>query len=312
MAKRHKQHIVTASFHYLVKTARNDDNINIPHELPFSEAEFQRIVRRVSNTARLDERDENVINNIKAGFDLPFNYHDVVDGYLHFGEFEGAYYGHEYRNNRVGTISAESLNLRKFHYLVTRLRDGKILIGVTYNGQFGDYDGIKSCFRHLLNTNENIASRTIKSISDELGNGEPVEVKLTFRKAADRVERRGLFGHSGVIAIKSSDYGPGFREEVQNMARGARGDYEVRRRAIASLVNDSEMLELNDDDIIGCSAIVRERGRTRTVYFLGDNNFSTKYHLQVELDHNGNANRDQVKAEIIRVMRQNIMPILAG
>ncbi|MDX1245408.1 hypothetical protein GOL91_03570 [Sinorhizobium medicae] len=312
MAKRHRQHLITASFHYLIKTVRNEANPNAPIERPFSAGEFRRIINRIANTAPLDENDERVIANIKAGFELPFIHHEVVDGYLHFGEFEGAYYGQEYRNNQVGIIAAESLNLRKFHYLVTLLRDGKILIGVTYNGQYGDYDGIKSCFTYLLSCNATIASRTIKSFSDELGNGEPVEVKLTFRKAAERPERRGLFGHSGVIAIKGTEYGEGFREEVVNMARGARGELRERKRAIANLVNDSEMLELDDEDIISCTALVRENGRTRTVYFLGENNFSTKYSLAVQIDQNGVANRNQVKEEIIRVMRQNIMPILAG
>ncbi|MER9485065.1 hypothetical protein NKI50_03590 [Mesorhizobium sp. M0563] len=312
MAKHHKPHLITASFHYLIKTIRNDADLANPIERPFSDQEFQRIVSRVSNTAPLDENNDAVVAQIKSGYDLPFRHHEIVDGHIHFGEFEGAYYGQEYRNNKLGVISADSLNLRKFHYLVTRLRDGKILIGVSYNGQYGDYEGIRSCFTHLLRCNETVTSRTIKNVSDEIGNGEPVEVKLTFRKSSDRPERPSLFGRSGVIAIKAAEYGDGFREEVVRMARKAKGALADRKRSIASLVNDSDMMELDDDDIIACTAVVRENGRTRTVYFLGDNSFATKYPLTAEINSSGNANRSQVMAEMVRIMRHKITPILTA
>lgn len=312
MAKRQRHHQVAASFHYLIKTARDVRDPGNIRDVPFRPEEFQRIVSRISDTAELNDSDESVINEIKLGHDLPFRYHELVDGHVHFGEFEGAYYGQEYRNNRLGTISADSLNLRKFHYLATLLRDGKILVGVTYNGQFGDYEGIRSCFAHRLGSEGAVASRTIRNISDELGDGEPVELKLTFRRAADRPEHRSLFGRTGVIAIKATEYGQDFGEGVAEMARNATGTTTDRKHSIARMVNDSGMLELDDDDIIGCSALVRENGRTRTVYFLGQNSFSTKYPLAVEISSTGVANREQVKTELIRVMRERIIPLLAG
>ncbi len=312
MAKWQRHHQVAASFHYLTKVVRDDRDPSVKLDRPFSPEEFRRIVARIKNTDALDDTDENVILEIKLGNDLPFRYHEECDGNLHFGEYEGAYYGQEYRNNRLGVIPADSLNLRRFHYLVTLLRDGKILIGVTYNGQFGDYDGLRSCFQFLLRSNESVASRTIRNISDELGNGTPVEVKLTYRKAAERPERRSLFGRTGVIAIKASDFGEDFPESVANMARSAKGTTADRRRSISQLVNESGMLELDDDEIIGCSAIVRENGRQRTVYFIGENSFSTKYPLAVEVSNTGIANRGQVKDEMIRVMREKIIPLLAN
>ena len=134
MAKRHRSNLITASFHYLVKTTPNEADPSNPIEHPFTEAEFQRVVERISDANPIDERDPAVIESIKAGHILPFSEHELVDGYLHFGNFDGAYYGQKYRNNVFGVITADSLNLRTFHYLLTVLRDGKILVGVTYNG----------------------------------------------------------------------------------------------------------------------------------------------------------------------------------
>lgn len=313
MAKRQKSNIITASFHYLIKTVRDDDNTMAEHDVGFTPAEFARIVARISNTGKLDDNDEQVVLNIKLGNDLPFLKHEVVDDYIHFGDFEGAYYGQRYRNNRVGEISADSLNLRGFHYLATLLRDGKILIGVSYNGQYGDYDGIRQCFSYLLRGTGKVASKTIKNIADELGDGQPVDIKLNFRKASERPEHRSLFGRTGMIAIKATEYGTDFADDVARMARATKGTVEDRKKSIAELVNESGFMELDDDEILGCSALVREKnGRTKTVYLLGENNFSTKYALDVVPDIHGVPNRLKVRDEMVRVMRERIMPLLGG
>lgn len=310
MAKRQKNKQVTAAFHYLIKSVKNPDDADTPLEIGFSQNEFQRVIDRVSNVTPLDTTDQRVIRRIKIGEDLPFNYHDEVDPGLHFGSYEGAYYGQKYRNNLVGEIDADSLNLRNFHYLITRLRDGKILIGVTYHGQFGDYDGIYSCLSKILAGDHRVASKTLKSISGEIGSGHPISLKLTYRKAQDRVERKPLFGSSGVIAIKNTDFGEEFEERVTSVANQIHGTEAERKRALARIVNQDDMLELDSDDIIGCSAVVREDGRQRTVYFLGENNFSTKFSLAVDVNNDGVADRDQVADEIVRVMREEIRPLL--
>lgn len=310
MAKRQKNHQVSVSFHYLVKGVQRDDGSEHFDEVGFSEEEFGQVVRRLMNTRRLDDTNEDVIRSIKIGRDLPFNHHEEVERGLHFGDFEGAYYGQKYRNNRLGTIEAESLNLRGFHYLVTRTRDGKILLGVTYHGLFGDYEGISKCFSHILRGNHRTISKPLKSISTEIGEGHPVSLKLTYRKAADRPERPSLFATSGVIAIRNTDFGEEFEDRVIEAARRIQGTEVERKRVIADIVNQGELLELSADDIVGCSAIVRQNGRTRTVYFIGDNNFSTKFFVDAAVDEDGITDREQVKREMIRVMRDKIIPML--
>lgn len=312
MAKRNKNSLVAASFHYLIKTAPNELDPDNPIEAPFTIPEFQRVVARISDNVALDEKSQAVIDDIKSGRDLPFSGYSEIEAGLHFGNFDGAYYGQQYRNNLHGLISAESLNLRPFNYLITRLRDGKILIGVTYHGQFGDYDGLKSCLTNLLRGgNYQVTSRTIKSISGELGNGVPTDLKLIYRKQSDRPERKSMFGTSGAFAIKGTEYGDGFADEVSRLARNVRGNVTQRKQILADMVNQGELIELEADDIIGCTAIVREHGRTRTVYFLGENNFATKFALDVTVDNNGVPNRGQIQTEMVRAMREKILPLLA-
>ena len=310
MAKRARNNLITASFHYLVKTAPNEADPDNPIEIGFTEDEFQRVVDRISDNNPLDEQDSNVIERIKDGIELPFGEYELVDNHLHFGRFDGAYYGQEFRNNILGVISADSLNLRPFHYLLSRLRDGKILVGITYHGQFGDYDGISRCLMHLLRGNYKIASRTLRSLAGEIGNGVPVELKLTYRRSDDRPERQSLFGRSGAIAIKSTEFGDDFADQVGEVARRVRGDLRQRKQILAEIVNNGELIELDDEEIIGCTAIVRERGRTRTIYLLGENNFATKFPLTVDVDISGKPRPNQVRGEMIRVMRENITPMM--
>ncbi|RMB28477.1 hypothetical protein C8J47_2697 [Sphingomonas sp. PP-F2F-G114-C0414] len=311
MAKRQRNHQVTASFHYLVKSIPNDDEVGEASEEGFTEAEFNRVIARLQDTRPIDDTDDRVIAAIKLGRNLPFNYFEEPEEGLFFGNFEGAYYGQKYRNNRLGVVEADSLNLRGFHYLVTRLRDGKILIGTTYHGAFGDYEGLKNCFSYILAGNYRIASKTLTNASSEIGTGRPISVKLIYRKRGDRAERRPIFGSSGVLAVTSAEYGDNFEQSVSDITEQVRGTVDQRKRALARIVSQSELLSLDEDEIIGCSAVIREEGGQRTIYLLGDNNFSTKFGISAEIDGDGIADPIQVRDEMIRVMREKIIPMLA-
>ena len=310
MAKKQKTGLITASFHFLVKELPNPDDRNSPIEAPFSEAEFDRIVKRISDNAPLNERDPEVIQAIKAGKDLPFSGYERPEEWLHFGNFDAAYYGQQYRNNMLGIISADSLNLRPFNYLITRLGDGKILVGVTYNGQFGDYDGIKKCLTHILGGNYKVGSRTIKVTADEIGNGVPVELNLHYKKTNDRPEHRGVFDSVGVIAITRSEYGADFDQQIANIAGRVRGGVRERKKILADIIGEGSLLALDDEEIVGCTAIIRDGRRKRTIYLLGENNFATKFSLNVQVNADGIPNRVHVRDEMIRVMRERVMPLM--
>jgi hypothetical protein len=80
MAKRQRNHQVTASFHYLVKSIPNDDEVGEASEEGFTEAEFSRVVARLQDTRPIDDTNEAIISAIKLGRDLPFNYFEEPDG----------------------------------------------------------------------------------------------------------------------------------------------------------------------------------------------------------------------------------------
>jgi hypothetical protein len=306
MAKRQATQHISASFHYFVKNMNNDQEAV---DLGFSREEFQRLVRRIENVNPIDFGIEAETDRIKSGENIPFVSHEAISENRHFGCFEGAYYGQEYRNTRVGTIDAESLNLRKFFYLLEHRRDGKIVVGVQYTGRFGDYDGIRRCFSHLLKGNSyKVISRSFSIMRDQLGDGEPVELKLNIRRQNNRVGGAGLFSKNAVFAIRSSEYGDGFADDVREALGNVNGTVRNRKAALTRLINNGEMLDIADDDIQGCTVIVRKDGRQSTVYVLGDSSFATKFPLNVQVNLNGLPNSGETRDEMLRVLDNIITP----
>lgn len=310
MAKRQRNNIVTTAFHYLVKKFPGDNPDDEAQEAGFTEQEFDSVLDLLRDVRPIDDRDPEVVSAIKAGTELHRNDFEEISPGVFFGEYEGAYYGQRIRNNLLGDIDPDSLNLRKFYYIITRTRDGKIVIGVTYHGQFGDYEGIKSYLSHHLRGNYKVASKTLKSVATEIGDGYPISLKLMYRKERQRRERRPLFGASGEIAIKRSDFGDEFDDSIAAVARRIRGTDAQRRRVISEIVRQGDLLELDEDEIVGCSAVIRENGRQRTVYFLGDNSFSTKFLMRVNIGRHGEVEPGRVSQEMLRIFRDKIIMLI--
>lgn len=310
MAKRHRNQQIAVAFNYLIKSTPDLADPEHAIESGFSEAEFRLVLARLRDTAPLDERDVEVIRQIKLGHELNFPRFEEIEPGLFFGQFEGAYYGQRFRNNILGDIDPESINSRRFYYLINRLRDGKILIGVTYHGQYGDFDGLRSCLSYYLDGDYQIRSKTLRNVATEIGDGHPISIKLAYRKRADRPEGRPLFGSSGEIAIKKSDFGNDFEERVVSEVRQVRGTDLDRKRILAQLVSQGDMLELDADEIVGCSALIRQNGKYSTVYFLGEGHNSTRFPLQVAVGVHGETNDREVLMEMRRVMRESIIPLL--
>ncbi|KAA8606020.1 hypothetical protein AL036_16350 [Salipiger aestuarii] len=310
MAKRHRSNLITASFHYFVKLEKNNADPENPIEHPISDTEFQRILDRISNNLPVNIEDPEVIRRIKMGEELPFGSYQEIDYGIHFGSFEGAYYGQKYRNNVHGEITAESLNLRKFHYLIHKDTKGRVVVGVTYNGNFGDYEGMKSCLLHLMGGNSKISSKSITSLSYEIGEGKATEIRLSYRKNRDREESENIFSRNGAIAIKRSEFGDGFDEAVTSLSNSVRGDTKQRQKIIAQIVKDGDLLELDDEDIIGCTAIVKQGKQQKTVYFLGQNSMATKFHLGIEVDADGAASDKDVQDAMLALYLEDIFKLI--
>ncbi len=309
MAKKQKIAQVSVSFHYLVKNMKGEID---PQDLGFSEEEFKRIVARIKDTKQIDFKNEDEIMLIKMGKNLSFLSHESLADFQHFGRFEGAYYGHEYRNSKVGKIDADSLNLRPFYYLLDFRRDGKIVVGAQYSGPFGDYEGLRRCFENYLEAKDfNVVSRTICSPSHEIDRGEPVELKVNIRRQNPKLGGGNLFSKAGLLAIKRSDYGDAFKDDiVKRVGPILKKAQPERKRALAELMSEGELMDLKDEDIESCTLLMRTNGNTHTIYVLGENSFATKFPIAADVDLSGHPKADQVKSELLRILNGVVTPSL--
>ena len=309
MAKRLKIAQVSASFHYLVKQMKGEQD---PADLGFSAADFSRIVERIKNTKSINLKDDQEISSIKLGRNLPFIKHEQLDEFQHFGRFEGAYYGHEFRNSKAGKIEADSLNLRPFYYLLDLRRDGKIVVGVQYSGLYGDYDGLKRCLQTILEGPDiNVISRTFCSPRHEIGNGDPVELKVNIRKQSSQLGGASLFSKTGVFAIRKSDYGDGFKDDIKRRLTPILGrGLSDKKKQLAALISEGDILDISDEDIESCTLLMRSNGSTHTVYVLGENSFATKFPISADVDPSGHPKPAQVKAEMLRLLNTVVTPSL--
>lgn len=306
MAKRQGTPQISASFHYLIKQAKGDPN----NDIGFTGDEFARVVARLRDLAPINFTLVEEVNRVKKGENLPFLYYKELSPNCHFGRFEAAYYGRKYRNTRLGVINPEDLNLMEFHYLVDLRRDGKIIIGTQYTGNYGDYEGLKMCIEHILKSNLfNIVSRTFISVRHEIGDGEPVELKVNIRRQNDRVGGANLFSTAGVFTIRKSDYGENFALDIEQTLKPAvRGNTADRKAALALIIKQGDLMEIDDQDILGCNLIMQDGKRRHTVYLLGDSVSATKFPVNADVDYSGLPDREQVRLEMKRILDEIVTP----
>ena len=306
MAKRQRTNQVTASFHYLVKRKRGDPE---GEESGFTRSEFAKLSARLHDITPIDFKNETEIRLIKQGEKIPLLKVTDISPTRIFGRFEGAYYGQEYRNTKVGTIDAESLNLRTFHYMVDHRRDGRIVIGSQYLGNYGDYDGLSYFITKILQSNESVVrSKSFTSLRHELGNGTPVELKVALNRPGRKLGSKSLFSRTGIFAVKASDYGEDFERDVKRLVPHVKGTLEARKAALAKIMSQGDLMDIDDEDIAGCTVLMRQEGHQYTVYLLGDNNLSTRFPLSVPVPSNGLLNYEQVQREITRILDDVVTP----
>ncbi|MCD2316381.1 hypothetical protein LQ954_09490 [Sphingomonas sp. IC-11] len=306
MAKRQRTNQVTASFHYLVKRKRGEPE---SEETGFTAQEFAKLGARLRDVTPIDFSDEAEIRLIKQGEKIPLLKVTDISVARIFGRFEGAYYGQEYRNTKVGTIDADSLNLRTFHYIVDYRRDGRIVVGSQYLGNYGDYDGLSYFISKTLQTNESVVrSKSFSSLRHELGSGTPVELKVALNRPGKKLGSKSLFSKTGVFVVRGSEYGDEFERDVKGLVPQVKGSMEARKAALAKIMSQGDLMDIDDEDIAGCTVLMRQDGHQYTVYLLGDNNVATRFPLSVSVPPNGLLDYDSVKNEMVRVLDNVVTP----
>lgn len=131
--KKSKFEEVSVSFHYLDRYDIKNDR-----EIPITTEEFKDITNGFKSLSMVKEIDKDYELLIKSKSRVKvLKCEDVIVDLSICGLYEAGYWGHEYRNLSVGKITADSLNLRPFFFLLYLSKSGKIYIASQYLGNYG-------------------------------------------------------------------------------------------------------------------------------------------------------------------------------
>ena len=132
MARRRKKEEVSVSFHYLFREMEN--RAGEVDQKGFSQSEFDNLVQNLLDFPQVDLSEEDVIDRLIFKRFVPIEKVTKINSRTAFGVFRSAYSGHAYDNSEKGKISADSVSLRPFHFLIYLSDTGRIYLAAQYLG----------------------------------------------------------------------------------------------------------------------------------------------------------------------------------
>lgn len=306
MAKQQKNEAVTATFHYLVREELQDGKD--PKVIPFSQDEFDDLCNAIKNQKSPNLKVKEEFRQVKYGQIVPFHNAVSLNDQCLFGAFEGAYSGHAFTNSDKGDISADSINQRKFHFLLYLSDTGKIYIGAQYLGNYGDWTGLRHTIVSLLPNQSTIQSYTFRQDEVDFTKAVAKEVRVSLSRNGESLESKNLFSQSSMIAVRKKSKEDGFEDKVQKtLIPLMMSSIDKRKQAIAELLTGSDLYDVKDNDIENCTIVASVNGRDRVIYMFGGANFASRFKLDVELKVDGHPKYDQTKKAMYDVLRDEII-----
>lgn len=300
MSRRARNEQVSVTFHHISKSNGQS----------FTPEEFKKLRKKIKNFPVTDVTAPANVALMRGGSLVPLTDYKKIDDIRIFGAFHATYSGHSYENNEKGTIPARSINIRKFYYLLYLSKDGKIYIGAQYLGTFGGYGDILFAIKKLLPSDLSTKSTSIRSHSYMASNVTPKEIRLTVRRAAQKMGSKPSLIEKGVFSLQRTEKGSPFEQAVKNQIFPIfKLPLDRRKDALIAELSSSGIFEIDDDELSNCNIIVDVNGRQQTLYLFDDGVRATKFELSVELTSDGHPKLEQIQPLMLDILDKNIINI---
>lgn len=306
--KSNKKESVSVTFHYIEKGLKNKDNDFI--RSPFKEGEFNYLIDQIFSQPAPDMSIKNDFDGLKYGRIVPFINLEKIDNRTIFGQYKSAYWGHSYENTDKGKISAGSLNIRDFYFVLYLAEDGRIFLGCQYLGNYGDYGSLSQSIMRLSGINEGIRSCSYFSDFEDLRNTVPQEVRISLSSNNPSLAAGNVFNSGSLVAFKKSGKDETFELTVRENLLSMIGRPKAQlKRQIAAMLRNNQLFSVSDEDIEDCVVTVRriKSGGTKNVYLFGDPRRATHFHLDVDLDSEGLPVASQAREAMLKKLRDEII-----
>lgn len=296
---------VSATYHYIVNL---DDTDEDAEERPYSAQEFAGLVDFLTVFSKKDTEEQGFFEDLKLGRCVKIDSVNEINRKTIFGVFQKAYSGHSFDNTEKGKISRDSLNLRKFSYLLYLSDDGQIYLGCQYLGMYGGYDPLKQTMFKYLRQLGRPDARTFRLQSNEISDMKPKEIRLQLSAKSAVITDRNPFNRGSVYVIsgKASDHT--FKEDVMHFIQLLMGKEKAFvKKELARLANEGQLSDIRDEDIEDVSILASVGGRNRTIHLLEGQSFASRFHLKVGLDKDGLPVREQTKEKMLDILKEEII-----
>lgn len=303
---RTKNEAVTATFHYLVRELGEKDN-RVPS--PLTLLEFKSLSGRLAARPAPNLAHEEEMDRIRYRLEVPTETIEQVNDRTVFGQFYASYWGHSYNNTARGKIPADSVSLRPFFFLMYLSESGKLYLGSQYLGQFGSYMGLMNTIRNMIPNADHVAAHTFRLDADDFKQAEATEVRVTISRRSSSIAAPNVFRQGGIVTFKKGAKADGFEADVaDNLFPFLGSSPDKVKKAVADMLNDSQLLDVEDDDIQDCTVIARMDGRRKVIHMLQPGSFATRFNLDVGLTADGHPKRDEAKKALVHLLTDRIIP----
>jgi hypothetical protein len=309
--KKTKREEVAISFHYLERYKANAQDEY--ERVPFSAAEFGDVIVAFEKLKGVDitEVDAELKEQLKFKNVVPIEEIEEIDARTYCGIYKGIYWGHSYENSDHGEISADSLNLRPFFFLLYLSESGKIYIGTQYLGSYGSYWALKNTVLSALKERGSIIAKSFNFNPFSLKDVVAKEVEIKFSKKSDSLTAGSTFGKVGAVVLTGSSKDSEFTKRVSEnfLSHAEKSQDEIKKAVAESLHNNNMLLEINDDDIDGCNVMIIVNKKTKTIRLLEEASYASKVPLDVARNPGGHPQYEPVKKEALSLFNDKILAI---
>ncbi len=302
-----KNEEVSASFHYLARIKKDGDQEVI---VPFTVAEFAALFNAMKAQKTFNLKSEADIERLRSLKEAPLENLDQLNDRTLIGTFRASYTGHGYDNTEKGRISASSVNLRPFHFVLYLSESGLIYIGSQYLGMFGGYRILRETLTGFLPDRKGVRSISFRLGASYYKNAVPKEIRVNVANKATSISGHGSLGGKMMITLtRSSKEDPLIERVRQSIIPQFGKSQRAIKEAVAGLMSQSDVLAIDDDDVIDCTVLADVNGKSTTIYMFDNGSRATRFPLDIKVDDDGHPACDDTCNEILNALNDHVIKV---
>lgn len=302
-----KNEEVSASFHYLAKMKKDGDKEFL---VPFTVEEFAALFKAMNAQKPFDLKSDADIERLRSLKEAPLENLGQLNQRTIVGTFRASYTGHGYDNTEKGRISASSVNLRPFHFVLYLSESGLIYIGSQYLGMFGGYRILRETLTGFLPDRKGVRSISFRLGASYYKNAVPKEIRVNVANKATSISGHGSLGGKMMITLtRSSKEDPLIERVRQSIIPQFGKSQKAIQEAVAGLMSQSDVLAIDDEDVIDCTVLADVNGKSTTIYMFDNGSRATRFPLDIKVDDDGHPACDDTCNEILNALNDHVIKV---